>query len=64
MNKIDKINEWIWNVGILKELFDNRTFKKMKILTCKVELRRWHVGEKRKNKNKKPSWSLLNHATD
>ena len=50
MNKIDKINEWIWNIGILKELFDNRTFKKkkMKILTCKVELRRWHVGEKRK----------------
>ena len=35
-------------LGFLKELFDNRTFKKMKILTCKVELRRWHVGEKRK----------------
>ena len=47
MNKIDKINEWIWNVGILKELFANRTLKK-KNLTCKVELRRWHVGEKRK----------------
>ena len=48
MDKIDEINEWIWNVGILKELFDNRTLKKMKILTCKVELRRWHVGERRK----------------
>ena len=41
-------------LGFLKELFDNRAFRKMKILTCKVELRRWHVGEKRKNNNKPP----------
>ena len=32
----------------------NEFAKKMKILTCKVELRRWHVGEKRKNNNKPP----------
>ena len=35
-------------LGFLKELFDNMAFRKMKILTCKVELRKWHVGERRK----------------
>ena len=35
-------------LGFQKNYLITELLKKMKILTCKVELRRWHVGERRK----------------
>ena len=46
MNKIDKINEWIWNVGILKELFDDGTLKKNENFNMKNGIKKMARGRK------------------